>query len=193
MLFSWLPGHLHFLMLFLMYIDKFTCHQLFSCCTLIHQQLCFSLINLLSLELLVIWKEFLIFYQDLKFISLSLSSTIVSWCACICFFFFLLPWLDAIFYIYNFIILGNSSTILFKYCLSHCICVLSGISWIYFKIVMFDIIYINLSFIFSLIFSLYTHLDFFSDSIYSSQSFYLAIFNGIKMSIVFFKLFFINM
>lgn len=192
MLFSWLPGHLHFLMLFLMYIDKFTCHQLFSCCTLIHQQLCFSLINLLSLELLVIWKEFLIFYQDLKFISLSLSSTIVSWCACICFF-FLLPWLDAIFYIYNFIILGNSSTIPFKYCLSHCICVLSGISWIYFKIVMFDIIYINLSFIFSLIFSLYTHLDFFSDSIYSSQSFYLAIFNGIKMSIVFFKLFFINM
>lgn len=160
MLFSWLPGHLHFLMLFLMYIDKFTCHQLFSCCTLIHQQLCFSLINLLSLELLVIWKEFLIFYQDLKFISLSLSSTIVSWCACICFF-FLLPWLDAIFYIYNFIILGNSSTIPFKYCLSHCICVLSGISWIYFKIVMFDIIYINLSFIFSLIFSLYTHLDFF--------------------------------
>lgn len=192
MLFSWLPGHLHFLMLFLMYIDKFTCHQLFSCCTLIHQQLCFSLINLLSLELLVIWKEFLIFYQDLKFISLSLSSTMVSWCACICFF-FLLPWLDAIFYIYNFIILGNSSTIPFKYCLSHCICVLSGISWIYFKIVMFDIIYINLSFIFSLIFSLYTHLDFFSDSIYSSQSFYLAIFNGIKMSIVFFKLFFINM
>lgn len=192
MLFSWLPGHLHFLMLFLMYIDKFTCHQLFSCCTLIHQQLCFSLINLLSLELLVIWKEFLIFYQDLKFISLSLSSTMVSWCACICFF-FLLPWLDAIFYIYNFIILGNSSTIPFKYCLSHCICVLSGISWIYFKIVMFDIIYINLSFIFSLIFSLYTHLDFFSDSIYSLQSFYLAIFNGIKMSIVFFKLFFINM
>lgn len=192
MLFSWLPGHLHFLMLFLMYIDKFTCHQLFSCCTLIHQQLCFSLINLLSLELLVIWKEFLIFYQDLKFISLFLSSTIVSWCACICFF-FLLPWLDAIFYIYNFIILGNSSTIPFKYCLSHCICVVSGISWIYFKIVMFDIIYINLSFIFSLIFSLYTHPDFFSDSIYSSQSFYLAIFNGIKMSIVFFKLFFINM
>lgn len=112
MLFFWLPGHLHFLIIFLMYIDKFICRQLFSCCTLIYHQLCLGLINLLRLELLVIlllWKKFLFFYQDLKFISLSLSSTIVSWCACICF--FLLPWLDAIFYIYNFIILGNSSTI----------------------------------------------------------------------------------